>query len=153
LKAWIGKPQHWFISQWKLDLAFDDPISLMVLLSWYVVIKATLGPRPTLKLSCSFQCSSTFSLYHLCVFPKLNINWVEHLLTILLQPSFGLATKARACKGESQEWAQESHFMLLGVQESAREWTPHSQMNSHFGSWSPNGLLNFQRAITRAKTH
>jgi hypothetical protein len=26
-------------------------------------------------------------------------------------------------------------------------------MNSHFGSWSPTGLLNLQRAITKVKTH
>ncbi len=38
--------------------------------------------------------------------------------------SFGLATKARVYKGAGQEWAQESHFMLPGVQESVREWTP-----------------------------
>jgi hypothetical protein len=40
--------------------------------------------------------------------------------------------------------------------ECKRMWgnePPHSQMNSHFGSGSPNGLLNFQRAITRVKTH
>jgi hypothetical protein len=29
----------------------------------------------------------------------------------------------------------------------------HSQVNSHFGNWSPSGLLNFQRAIARVKTH
>jgi hypothetical protein len=29
----------------------------------------------------------------------------------------------------------------------------HSQMNSHFGSWSPNGPPNFQRAISGVKTH
>jgi hypothetical protein len=28
----------------------------------------------------------------------------------------------------------------------------HSQVNSHVGSWSPGGLPNFQRAITRVKT-
>ncbi len=38
--------------------------------------------------------------------------------------SLGLATKVKACKGVGQEWARESHFMLLGVQESVREWTP-----------------------------
>ncbi len=36
-------------------------------------------------------------------------------------PNLGLATKARACKGASQEWAWESHFMLSGVHESVRE--------------------------------
>jgi hypothetical protein len=30
---------------------------------------------------------------------------------------------------------------------------PHSQMNSHFGSWSPDGFLNLQRAISKVKTH
>jgi hypothetical protein len=39
-------------------------------------------------------------------------------------PNFRLATKARACKSAGQEWAQELHFMLMGVQESVREWTP-----------------------------
>ncbi len=29
----------------------------------------------------------------------------------------------------------------------------HSQGNSHFGRWSPGGLLKFQRAISRAKTY
>jgi len=28
---------------------------------------------------------------------------------------------------------------------------PHSQVNSHFGSWSPDGLLNLQRAIVGVK--
>ncbi len=30
-------------------------------------------------------------------------------------PSLGLATKARACKGAGQEEARESHLMFLGV--------------------------------------
>jgi len=31
---------------------------------------------------------------------------------------------------------------------------PHnSQVSSHFWNWSPNGLLNFQRAISKVKTH
>jgi hypothetical protein len=30
---------------------------------------------------------------------------------------------------------------------------PHSQVNSHFGSWSPDGFLNFHRAIVGVKTH
>jgi hypothetical protein len=37
--------------------------------------------------------------------------------------SLGLATKARAYEGANQESAQESHFMLLGVQRSVREQT------------------------------
>jgi hypothetical protein len=38
--------------------------------------------------------------------------------------SLGLATKARTWKGAGQELAWESHFMLLGVQESVRDWIP-----------------------------
>jgi hypothetical protein len=34
-----------------------------------------------------------------------------------------------------------------------RNEPPHSQVNSHFGSWNPNGLPNFQRAIIKVKTH
>jgi len=30
---------------------------------------------------------------------------------------------------------------------------PHSEMNSHFGSWNPNGVPNLQRVIIGAKTH
>jgi len=29
----------------------------------------------------------------------------------------------------------------------------HSQMSSHFGSWSLDGLPNLQKAIARVKTH
>jgi hypothetical protein len=29
----------------------------------------------------------------------------------------------------------------------------HSQLSFHFGSWSPNGLSNFQKAITGVKIH
>jgi len=38
-------------------------------------------------------------------------------------PSLGLVTKARAYKVASQKWAWESHFMILRVQKSVREWT------------------------------
>jgi hypothetical protein len=38
--------------------------------------------------------------------------------------SLRLATKARACEGAGQEWAQESHFMFPGMQKSVRGWTP-----------------------------
>jgi hypothetical protein len=36
-------------------------------------------------------------------------------------PSFGLATKARVYKGAGQNRAQESHFMLLGMQKNVKE--------------------------------
>jgi hypothetical protein len=48
----------------------------------------------------------------------------------------------------------ESHISYS--QECRRVWgnePSHSQVGSHFGSWIPNGLLNFQKAILRVKTH
>jgi hypothetical protein len=53
---------------------------------------------------------------------------LRHMLDLIFvicrNPNLGFTTKVRACKGASQKWAQESHFMLLGVQESVKEWTP-----------------------------
>jgi hypothetical protein len=57
--------------------------------------------------------------------------------------SFGLATKVRACKVMGQERKPGSHIPCS--REYKRVWVnepSHSQVNSHFGSWSPNGLLN-----------
>jgi hypothetical protein len=69
-------------------------------------------------------------------------------------PSLGLVTKARACKGAGQEWSLRITFHALGVKECERVWgnePPHSQMSSHFGSWSPYGLLNFKEWLQRSK--
>jgi hypothetical protein len=41
--------------------------------------------------------------------------------------------KVRACKGVSQKWAWESHFMLPRVQESVREWI--STLPSELSLW------------------
>jgi hypothetical protein len=68
-------------------------------------------------------------------------------------PSFGFTTKAKACKGVGQEWSQESHFMLRECKKMWGNEPPPSLVNSHFGSWNPNGLLNLQRAIAKVKTH
>jgi hypothetical protein len=41
-------------------------------------------------------------------------------------------------------------------QECRKLWRnepPHSQVSSHFGSWSPDGVPNLQREISRAKNH
>ncbi len=67
-------------------------------------------------------------------------------------PSFGLVTKARGCKVASQERSPGSHVACS--RECKRVWgnrPSHSQGNSHIGSWSPGGLLNFQRAIVGVK--
>jgi hypothetical protein len=74
--------------------------------------------------------------------------------TTCRNPNPGLATKAGACKNASQERKLRSHISCSW--ECKRVWgnePSHSQGNSHFGSWSPGGLLNLQRAIKRVKTH
>jgi hypothetical protein len=58
--------------------------------------------------------------------------------------SLGLATKARVCKRSGQE-------RDAGMWESENEHS-HSQVNSHVGSWSPEGLPNLQRVIAKVKT-
>jgi len=59
-------------------------------------------------------------------------------------PSLGLLTKARAGKSAGQEGGQETHFILLGLQESAKEWTltlprqlPLGELESR---WTPKSL-------------
>jgi hypothetical protein len=49
-----------------------------------------------------------------------------------------------------REEARESHLMLPRVWRNEHS---HSQVSSHFGSWSAGGLPKFQRAIARVKTH
>jgi len=68
-------------------------------------------------------------------------------------PSLGLATKARACEGVGQEGGLAITFHALGSANECEGMKPHSQVSSHFGSWSPSGLPNFQKTITRVKTH
>jgi len=67
-----------------------------------------------------------------------------------------LALGSRPKSGLARVWAkreaQESHFMVPGVQKSVREWTFILPRSSHFGNWSLGGLSNFQRAIVGAKT-
>jgi hypothetical protein len=48
----------------------------------------------------------------------------------------------------------ENHISCF--QECKRVWgnePSHSQVNSHFENWNPNGFPNFQRAIAGVKTH
>jgi hypothetical protein len=45
------------------------------------------------------------------------------MLNLCHNPSLGITTKARVCKGAGQEEAQESHLMFLGVKENVREQT------------------------------
>jgi hypothetical protein len=71
-------------------------------------------------------------------------------------PSLGLMTKTMACKGVGQKWSPGVTFHApkrLRVWESVKIEPPHSQVNSHFGSWSRDGLPKFQRTIVEVKTH
>jgi hypothetical protein len=69
-------------------------------------------------------------------------------------PSFGLATKAKACEGASQEWSLGVTFHAHGsVGECEGMNPPYFQVNSHFGSWSLDGLPNLQRAISGVKVY
>jgi hypothetical protein len=51
--------------------------------------------------------------------------------------SFGLATKVRGWKVAGQEGDPRVTSHAHGSTKSVREWTSHSQMNSHVRSWSP----------------
>jgi hypothetical protein len=71
-------------------------------------------------------------------------------------PSFKLATKARACEGAGQKWNWESHFMLPGVQESVREWTstlpnelPLWELESQWTPKSSGGNFRGQNSLDR----
>ncbi len=61
-------------------------------------------------------------------------------------PSLGVAIKARACKGAGQEWARQSHFMFLKMQESGREWT--STLPSELPLWE----LEFRWTLESSKS-
>jgi hypothetical protein len=66
--------------------------------------------------------------------------------------ALGLRPRQRLTKVQAKNEAQESHFMLPWGWECRRVWGnehSHSQVSSHFGSWSPGGVLNFQKTISR----
>jgi len=59
-------------------------------------------------------------------------------------PSLGFITKAKAYKDVGQEWNPGITFHAFGSVGECEGMNPHiySQMGSHFGSWSHDGLLN-----------
>ncbi len=92
-----------------------------------------------------------FNLSHICRNPS-------HGLTtkVLTTLTLGLVTKVKVYKVVGQEWSPRVTFHAprrLRVWESGRIEPPHSQVNSDFGSWSPDRLSNFQKVIVRVKTH
>jgi len=68
-----------------------------------------------------------------------------------------LALGLRPKQGPTKVWTKsEPRSHISCSWECKRVWgnePPHSQMSSHFGSWSPNGLPNLQRVIAGVKTH
>jgi hypothetical protein len=82
------------------------------------------SPSPPFCKICNntpFYVNMCVTCMYYIVHKQVNLIWVAiHLCRDL---SLGLATKVRVCEGASQEWSQESHFMLSGVWESVREWT------------------------------
>ncbi len=72
---------------------------------------------------------------------KLQLHILSHKL--YRNPSLGLATKTRACKGADQQWSPRVTFHAIESWQCKRVWEnehSHSQMNSHFESWTPDGL-------------
>jgi len=61
-------------------------------------------------------------------------------------------TKARACKGAGQEGSLGVTSHALGSVGECEGMNTHSQVNSHFESWSPDELPNLQREIVGVKT-
>jgi hypothetical protein len=58
--------------------------------------------------------------------------------------SLELVTKVRGCKGEGQEGSPGVTFHAPdNVRECVKNEPSHSQVNSHVGNWSPDGLSNF----------
>jgi hypothetical protein len=83
--------------------------------------------------------------------------FVVSLYTMFMTCVMTLAFGLRSRQGHGKVWiksvAWESHSHS---QECGRMWgnePTHSPVDSHFGSWKPNGLSNLQIAIWRFKTH
>jgi hypothetical protein len=62
-------------------------------------------------------CKTYIFIKNLIITHYNNFEFVTHCHN----PSLGLTTKARACKVACQKEAQESHFMLLGMQKIVKE--------------------------------
>jgi hypothetical protein len=84
----------------------------------------------------------------------------EHSVIIKMFEENVIATLALGSQSRqklTKVWAKsEPGSHILCSQECKRmqgNEPSHFQMSSHFGSWSPNGLPNLQKAITRVKPH
>jgi hypothetical protein len=76
----------------------------------------------------------------------------KHLILILILLVLGSWLKQGLTKVRAKSQARELHFMFSKAWKVWGNELPHSQVSSHFGSWSPNRLPNFQITIARVKT-
>ncbi len=74
----------------------------------------------------------------------LKVGWMGWMLWPQVSVRTFVATKARACKDASHEWSPGVTFHAPRSVEECEGMNPHSQVSSHFGSWSFNGLLNLE---------
>jgi hypothetical protein len=74
--------------------------------------------------------------------------------SVCRNPSLGLATKARACKGVGRAGSLEVTSHAPGSAKECKGMSPHTpKWTPILGIWVSNGLPNLQRAITGVKTH
>jgi hypothetical protein len=79
---------------------------------------------------------------------------VAHVLCMVLWPWPWVRDQGKGLQRCEPRMKPKSHISCS--QECRRMWRnepTHSQMGSHFGNWSFDGLLNFLRAISKVKTH
>jgi hypothetical protein len=69
---------------------------------------------------------------------------------IVITLTLGSRPRQRQGKVQAENATQEPHLHSLGMW---RNEPTHSQMDSHFGSWNPFGVLNLQKGISRVKIH
>jgi hypothetical protein len=107
------------------------------------------------------SCLKTFAIFTHGSHTNFFNGYANATYTLIVLTSYvaTLALGSRPRQGLVRVWtkseARESHFMLPGGWECRRVWGnehSHSQVSSHFGSWSPGGLLSLQRAIAGVKT-
>jgi hypothetical protein len=101
-----------------------------------------------------FQIPISRTTHNFVFNPLCLIPWARESNSLCCNPSLGLTTKERACKGAGQKKKPRNHISCSRECGRVRRSEPsHSQVSSHFGSWSPDGFSNLQKAISRIKTH
>jgi hypothetical protein len=112
---------------------------------------------PTLPNELSFwelESQWTFELLDSDGRGQNSLDWkFPYIIRNVTTLTLGLRPKQRLARVRAKREARESCFMFLRMQRVWWKELSCSQANSHVGNWSPNGLLNIQRIIARAKTH